>query len=119
MHTERLPCKLLQAEYGDQYKLFFMCSPYCRTRQTFVAIRQAFEDRHFAGLQEEVQLREQDFGNMQQPEKIKQDIAERNRFGRFYFRFPNGESSSDVSGDVAGGSMLPRYMWCRAGLVAG
>lgn len=33
-----------------------------------------------------MQLREQDFGNFQDPVKIKNDLAERNRFGRFYYR---------------------------------
>eukprot|EP00878_Enallax_costatus_P033623 GHUV01037158.1.p1 GENE.GHUV01037158.1~~GHUV01037158.1.p1 ORF type:complete len:426 (+),score=116.31 GHUV01037158.1:331-1608(+) len=88
--------KMLDAEHGKDYKLFFMTSPYCRTRQTFVGVRQAFPDENFAGVQEEVQLREQDFGNFQDPVKIKNDLAERNRFGRFYFRFPDGESGSDV-----------------------
>jgi hypothetical protein len=37
-------------------------------------------------VQEEVQLREQDFGNFQNPAKIQADLAERNRFGRFYYR---------------------------------
>lgn len=41
-------------------------------------------------LQEEVQLREQDFGNFQDPQKIKADLAERNRFGRFYYRWVVG-----------------------------
>jgi hypothetical protein len=31
-------------------------------------------------------LREQDFGNFQNPTKIQADLAERNRFGRFYYR---------------------------------
>ena len=38
-------------------------------------------------VQEEVQLREQDFGNFQNPTKIQADLAERNRFGRFYYRW--------------------------------
>jgi len=41
----------MQAEYGDNYKLFLLVSPYCRTRQTAGAIRQAFGDGHIAGLQ--------------------------------------------------------------------
>jgi hypothetical protein len=36
---------------APDYKLFFMMSPYCRSRQTFVAMRQAFKDRHVAGIQ--------------------------------------------------------------------
>jgi hypothetical protein len=43
-------------------------------------------------------------GNFQHPEKIKADIAERNRFGRFYYRFPDGESGAD--GETGRGSGL-------------
>lgn len=42
---------MMEAEHGPNYKLFFMTSPYCRTRQTFVGIRQAFPDENFAGVQ--------------------------------------------------------------------
>jgi broad specificity phosphatase PhoE len=42
---------MMEAEHGNNYKLFFMTSPYCRTRQTFVGIRQAFPDENFAGVQ--------------------------------------------------------------------
>jgi broad specificity phosphatase PhoE len=42
---------LMESEHGSSYKLFFMTSPYCRTRQTFVGVRQAFPDDCFAGVQ--------------------------------------------------------------------
>jgi hypothetical protein len=42
---------MMESEHGSNYKLFFMTSPYCRTRQTFVGIRQAFLDENFAGVQ--------------------------------------------------------------------
>jgi hypothetical protein len=42
---------MMESEHGSNYKLFFMTSPYCRTRQTFVGIRQAFPDVNFAGVQ--------------------------------------------------------------------
>lgn len=42
---------LMEQEHGKNYKLFFMTSPYCRTRQTFVGVRQAFPDVNFAGVQ--------------------------------------------------------------------
>jgi phosphohistidine phosphatase SixA len=42
---------LMESEHGSSYKLFFMTSPYCRTRQTFVGVRQAFPDENFAGVQ--------------------------------------------------------------------
>lgn len=48
------------------------------------------------GVQEEVQLREQDFGNFQNTEGKQREKADRLRFGRFFYRFPNGESGADV-----------------------
>jgi hypothetical protein len=56
-------------------------------------------------------------GNFQHPEKIKADIAERNRFGRFYYRFPDGESGADgESGStcvVSGSPFLRRILGSR------
>ena len=54
-------------------------------------------------MQEEVQLREQDFGNFQDMEGKKREKAERLRFGRFFYRFPNGESGADVYDRWVGG----------------
>lgn len=39
-----------------------------------------------AGVQEEVQLREQDFGNFQDAEGKQREKAERLRYGRFFYR---------------------------------
>jgi broad specificity phosphatase PhoE len=78
------------------YRVFFYVSPYCRTRQTFVAIRQAFEERCFAGLDEDINLREQEFSGGLQTPSIRKDLEERLRYGRFFYRFPQGESTADV-----------------------
>lgn len=56
----------------------------------------AFADENVLGACEEVQLREQDFGNFQDPGGKKKELAERMEFGRFFYRFPNGESGADV-----------------------
>lgn len=95
--------ELLDTAYGPgtPYKLHFVTSPYTRSRQTFVGIRSAFSEPQVAGVHESVQLREQDFGNFQVPQRMEQDLKERNRFGRFYFRFPDGESTADVYNRVA------------------
>lgn len=37
-----------------------------------------------------------DFGNFQDPEGKQREKAERLRFGRFFYRFPDGESGADV-----------------------
>lgn len=41
------------------------CSPYRRSSQTTEGIASCFAEAQIAGFQEEVQLREQDFGNFQ------------------------------------------------------
>ena len=77
-------------------RLFFYTSPYLRSKQTYEGVAQAFSPQEIAGVQEEVQLREQDFGNFQDTEGKRREKAERLRFGRFFYRFPNGESGADV-----------------------
>jgi len=45
---------------------------------------------------EDARIREQDFGNFQKPEEMRQFKRDRYRYGSFYYRFPHGESCSDV-----------------------
>ena len=56
--------KVMEAD-GKPYRLYFYTSPYKRSHQTYEALAESFESKHVAGQQEEVQLREQDFGNFQ------------------------------------------------------
>jgi hypothetical protein len=51
-----------------------------------VDYRDAFASSQVAGVQEEVQLREQDFGNFQDAEGKQREKAERLRYGRFFYR---------------------------------
>ncbi|KAK3240875.1 hypothetical protein CYMTET_49318 [Cymbomonas tetramitiformis] len=75
--------------------VFFYYSPYERSKQTTCGLMSAFEPESIIGKQEEVQLREQDFGNFQD-DNLPNFWDERLRFGRFFYRFPNGESGCDV-----------------------
>lgn len=50
---------------GKPYRLYFYTSPYKRSHQTYQALAESFATSQVAGQQEEVQLREQDFGNFQ------------------------------------------------------
>jgi len=81
---------------GPEHKVFFMTSPYTRTLETTDALLESFSDEQVVGVRQAVQLREQDFGNFQDPARIKEDMSDRQKFGRFWFRFPNGESGADV-----------------------
>lgn len=49
----------------EEFKLYFYMSPYKRSQQTFEALASNFAREQVQGCQEEVQLREQDFGNFQ------------------------------------------------------
>ncbi len=98
----------------------FMVSPYVRTVETFHGIVSAWcdpESEEFASItdrnqkvnawyerltelgltwNEDSRIREQDFGNYQNPEQMRRAKEERFHFGAFYYRFHNGESGSDV-----------------------
>lgn len=79
-----------------QWKVYFYVSPYERTRSTLREIGKSFSRRRVIGAREECRLREQDFGNFQVEERMKVIKETRERFGRFFYRFPEGESAADV-----------------------
>jgi broad specificity phosphatase PhoE len=54
------------------------------------------------GVREESRVREQDFGNFQVQERMKIIKETRERFGRFFYRFPEGESAADVFDRISG-----------------
>ena len=76
--------------------VFIYCSPYQRTKQTLHGIMQTLPKTAVVGLREEPQLTEQQFGNLQSQEDMVQFKKDRSKFGKFYYRFPNGESGLDV-----------------------
>ena len=80
--------------------VLFYVSPYKRTKQTLDEIKSQFSEDSLENTlftREEPRLREQDFGNFQDVNLIKQFKKERPKFGRFFYRFPHGgESGADV-----------------------
>ncbi|TMW66963.1 hypothetical protein Poli38472_012079 [Pythium oligandrum] len=81
---------------GDE-SVRFIVSPYVRTIETFQGITKAWGDEaRSIPWTEEPRIREQDFGNFQEPLKIRECKAQRRRFGSFFYRFPSGESPADV-----------------------
>lgn len=84
----------LQKLIGNETVRFFH-SPYMRTQQTLLAMLKAFGG-HSVEVSAEPRLREQDFGNFQNSTQMEETYLERQKFGRFYFRFPNGEAGTDV-----------------------
>ncbi|CAA6654157.1 unnamed protein product [Spirodela intermedia] len=91
---------LSSASVGD-WKVYFYVSPYERTRSTLRELGRAFPRRRVVGVREECRIREQDFGNFQVEERMRAIKETRQRFGRFFFRFPEGESAADVFDRVA------------------
>lgn len=81
---------------SKDWRLYFYVSPYQRTRSTLREIGRSFNKKRVLGVREECRVREQDFGNFQVEERMKVVKETRQRFGRFYYRFPEGESAADV-----------------------
>ncbi|KAE8793161.1 putative phosphoglycerate mutase DET1 [Hordeum vulgare] len=90
------------------WKVYFYVSPYERTRATLRGIGAAFPRHRVIGAREECRVREQDFGNFQVEERMRAIKETRERFGRFFFRFPEGESAADVFDRVAS-KPTPRF----------
>lgn len=86
----------------DDWKVFFYVSPYRRTLESLRGMGRAFEPHRVAGVREEPRLREQDFGNLQDREQMRASKDARLRYGRFFYRFPNGESAADVYDRITG-----------------
>ncbi|KAG2492296.1 hypothetical protein HYH03_009536 [Edaphochlamys debaryana] len=77
--------------------LYMYTSPFLRCAETARILQEELEDGGLvSGVREAVQLREQDWGNFQDPRVQAQCKEERLRYGRFYYRFPSGESVADV-----------------------
>ena len=81
---------------APNWRVYFYVSPYTRTRSTLREIGRSFSNKRIIGVREECRIREQDFGNFQVEERMKIIKQTRERFGRFYYRFPEGESAADV-----------------------
>ncbi len=70
-------------------------SPWERARQTFAGIASVLGDQVTRAI-EDPRIREQDWGHLTTPEKLKQIQSERNEYSTFYYRIPDGESAADV-----------------------
>ncbi len=81
----------------DNRTVFFYVSPLWRTRMTFEGIAQSFsDDLNKLKWFEEPRIREQEWGHLRSQEECDRVDKERNEFGSFYYRIPDGESCADV-----------------------
>ncbi|XVE62952.1 hypothetical protein DITRI_Ditri06bG0160500 [Diplodiscus trichospermus] len=81
---------------SPDWRVYFYVSPYERTRSTLREIGKSFSKKRVIGVREECRIREQDFGNFQVEERMKGIKETREKYGRFFYRFPEGESAADV-----------------------
>uniref|UniRef100_A0A7S1XZL4 Uncharacterized protein n=1 Tax=Phaeomonas parva TaxID=124430 RepID=A0A7S1XZL4_9STRA len=91
----RLAGQQIKEIVGDS-PIYIYTSPYLRTKQTLAGMVGAWDTNEIVGVREEPRLTEQQFGNFQNVTNVKESREQRTRFGRFYFRFPEGESGLDV-----------------------
>ncbi|MCP4105670.1 MAG: histidine phosphatase family protein [Desulfobacteraceae bacterium] len=75
--------------------IYAYISPFYRTRQTYVQVRKFLADNIVKSI-EDPRLREMDWGHLRPYDENKEIIRERDEFGIFYYRIPDGESGADV-----------------------
>ncbi|XP_023908435.2 phosphoglycerate mutase-like protein AT74 [Quercus suber] len=92
----RLRHLISTASYTDSWRVHFYVSPYARAQSTLRELGRSFTKKRIIGVREECRIREQDFGNFQVEERMRAIKRTRQRFGRFFYRFPEGESAADV-----------------------
>ncbi|KAF9607145.1 hypothetical protein IFM89_032367 [Coptis chinensis] len=93
---EKIESVVSENGMSKNWKVYFYVSPYERTRMSLREMGKSFSREKIIGVREECRVREQDFGNFQVEERMKVIKEIRERFGRFFFRFPDGESAADV-----------------------
>jgi broad specificity phosphatase PhoE len=79
---------------GERFGVYV--SPYARTQHTLDLL-----GVDPAWTVQEPRLREQDWGNLQDPEEQVRQEAERNVYGHFFYRLSHGESGADVDDRLA------------------
>ena len=82
----------LRETFGSE-RVSAYVSPYRRTRDTFSSLGL---DPTLVRAREEPRLREQDWGNWQDQEDVRQQKKYRDAYGHFFYRFAQGESGADV-----------------------
>jgi len=93
--------KRLKELVGGEGMSFFV-SPFKRCRQTVQLILKSFPNEKQYAVKEDPRIREQEWGNLQSEESKEEQMRQRGMVGRFFFRFPQGESGADVFDRVSG-----------------
>ena len=92
----RLRHLISTASTTDSWRVHCYGSPDARAQSTLKELGRSFTKKRIIGVREECRIREQDYGNFQVEERMKATKRTRQMFGRFFYRFPEGESAADV-----------------------
>ncbi len=79
--------------------VYFYFSPYVRSKETLkqMLIGAAKVSRlNIIGVREDVRLRDGDIGRYSSTDDLQRCLREREEYGKFFYRFPHGESGADV-----------------------
>ena len=94
-HQQAIECgKNLKTIIKNESAMFYV-SPFWRTRETFENI---VSQLHLpkVNYREEPRIREQEWGHLRNKAECDQVNKDRDAYGTFYFRIPDGESCADV-----------------------
>lgn len=81
----------------NKKRVWIYSSPWYRARQTAAPFLEKAKASSVEVIyNEDPRIREQDWGNYQEKEVLRLLAEERNNFGTFFYRLPNGESGADV-----------------------
>lgn len=82
-------------EITKEESCFFYVSPLWRTRDTYNEIIKSYNE-NLIEKREDPRIREQEWGHLKDEVECKRIDKERDEFGVFYYRIPDGESAADV-----------------------
>jgi len=81
---------------GNDGTIICYVSPFHRSKETCELICQAFPPEKILKVREDPRIREQEWGNFQNLATREITVQEREKIGRFFYRFKEGESGADV-----------------------
>lgn len=94
-HQQAIECGKKLKELIQNESAMFYVSPFWRTRETFENIVSQLDLKELK-YREEPRIREQEWGHLRDEKERNQVMKDRDAYGTFYFRIPDGESCADV-----------------------
>lgn len=88
--------KELMKLLGPKESIMCFVSPFRRSKETCDLICDAFAQKNIIKIREDPRIREQEWGNFQDLATRETTVTERQKIGRFFYRFKDGESGADV-----------------------